>query len=70
MSALPELQRAFGGALVNASRAATLAPQLRGPQPLERLAVYRGNVYGNCGKALAGAYPVVRAIVEIGRAHV
>ena len=63
MSALPELQRSFGGALVEAARAAALAPLLRGPQPLERLAVYRGNVYGNCGKALAGAYPFVRAIV-------
>jgi uncharacterized protein len=28
-----------------------------------RYAVYRGNVRANCGKALAGAYPIVRKIV-------
>ena len=66
MPALPELQRAFGAALVDPGRAAALAPQLRGPRPLERLAVYRGNVYANCGKALAGAYPIVCKIVGTG----
>ena len=28
-----------------------------------RLAVYRGNVYGNCTNALTGAYPIVRKVV-------
>jgi uncharacterized protein len=63
MPSLPELQRAFAGALTDAKRAAMLAPMLRSGGTVARLAVYRGNVYGNAGKALAGAYPVVRAIV-------
>ena len=37
----------------------------RGPKDhaAGRLAVYRGNVYGNRTKALAAAYPIVRKIV-------
>ena len=65
MPSLLELQRAFGVALADAPRAAATAPLLRDPPALalERLAVYRGNVDGNCAKALANAYPIVRKIV-------
>jgi hypothetical protein len=47
---LPDLQRAFGDALLGA-----------GGDP--RMAIYRGNVFGNWHGALAGAYPVVRKVV-------
>ena len=50
MPSLPELQREFGAALLDAG----------GPP---RMAVYRGNVFGNWSAALGGAYPVVRKIV-------
>jgi len=65
MRALHELQRAFGAALADIGYAAAAAVHLRGasPQALARLAVYRGNVYGNYLKALTGSYPIVRAIV-------
>ncbi|MBI2753746.1 MAG: putative DNA-binding domain-containing protein [Betaproteobacteria bacterium] len=65
MSALPELQRAFGAALADARHAADAVPLFRDPPALarERLSVYRSNVHANCAKALAGAYPIVRAIV-------
>lgn len=51
MPALLEQQRAFANALLEASAA---DPRLR---------VYRTNVFGNWSTALAGAYPIVRAIV-------
>ena len=65
MHALLELQRAFGAALAHPGRIALPAPLFRGSrdQTLGRLAVYRGNVYGNRAKALAAAYPIVRKIV-------
>ncbi|HTQ77364.1 MAG TPA: DNA-binding domain-containing protein [Burkholderiales bacterium] len=63
MRSLPELQQAFAGALIDATRAPALSPMLRGAGPIERLGIYRGNLYGNATKALGGAYPVVRAIV-------
>jgi hypothetical protein len=65
MAALLELQRAFGAALADAERAEVAAPHFRGgrERALSRLAVYRGNVYGNCTNALASAYPIVRKIV-------
>ena len=50
MLSLPELQAQFGATL--------LAP---GDSP--GMQVYRGNVFGNWSKALAGAYPIVRKIV-------
>jgi hypothetical protein len=50
MSSLLELQREFGQALLGAGGA-------------PRMAVYRGNAFGNWHGALAGAYPMVRRIV-------
>jgi hypothetical protein len=50
MPSLPELQREFGAALLDGG----------GPP---RMAVYRGNVFGNWSAALGGAYPVMRRIV-------
>ncbi|MGH7551852.1 MAG: DNA-binding domain-containing protein, partial [Longimicrobiales bacterium] len=49
----------------DAPRAAATAPLFRDPPALalERLAVYRGNVDGNCAKALANAYPILRTVV-------
>ena len=60
-----ELQRAFGAALAQPGGTVPPAPLFRGPQDhaAGRLAVYRGNVYGNRTKALAAAYPIVRKIV-------
>jgi hypothetical protein len=65
LASLLELQRGFGSALADAAGAARSAALFRGPpeRALARLAVYRGNVFGNCSKALAGAYPIVRKIV-------
>jgi uncharacterized protein len=65
MPSLPDLQNAFASALEDAGRSAAAVRMFRGkPQTtLARLAVYRGNVYANYGKALAGAYPIVRKIV-------
>ncbi len=50
MPSLPELQAGFAAALLDGG----------GPP---RMAVYRGNVFGNWSAALAAAYPVVRRIV-------
>lgn len=50
MPSLPELQREFGDELLGAGGA-------------PRMAIYRGNAFGNWHAALAGAYPVVRKIV-------
>jgi len=65
VSALLELQRAFGAALAQRGEAAPPASLFRGATSatVARLAVYRGNVYGNRAKALAAAYPIVRKIV-------
>jgi uncharacterized protein len=65
MRSLVELQRAFGAALADRSRSVALAALMRGEPAavIARLAVYRGNVFGNCAQALAGAYPIVRKIV-------
>jgi hypothetical protein len=51
MPPLLEQQRAFAAALLD--------PDIADP----RLRVYRANVFGNWSAALAGAYPIVRAIV-------
>jgi uncharacterized protein len=68
MPSLPEQQAGFAAALVDARQVRTILPFFSGPaaRAQARLAVYRGNVYGNWGKALAGAYPVVRKIVGEG----
>ena len=65
MPSLPDLQQMFGAAIEDAGRASAAAGMFRGDpeRSLARLAVYRGNVYANCGKALASAYPIVRKIV-------
>ncbi|MCL4798455.1 MAG: putative DNA-binding domain-containing protein [Burkholderiales bacterium] len=65
MPALLELQRALGAAITDAGRTAAAAPLFRNAAHAvpARLAVYRGNVYGNRANALGGAYPVVRKIV-------
>ena len=65
MPCLPELQRAFSAALEDAGCAEVAAQAFRGTveRNVARLAVYRGNVYANCTKALASAFPVVRKIV-------
>jgi hypothetical protein len=60
-----ELQQAFGAALASIDSARRNASIFRGPgeRVLARLAVYRGNVVGASGKALAGAYPITGKIV-------
>jgi len=65
MHALLELQRSLGAALAQPGGVALPAPLFRGSrdETPARLAVYRGNVYGNRAKALAAAYPIVRKIV-------
>lgn len=65
MLSLPEIQAGFAAALADARQVAAVLPLFRGPpaRTEARLAVYRGNVYGNLAKALAGAYPVTRKIV-------
>ena len=67
MPALRELQHELGAAIADAARTATAAPLFRGsPDAVPaRLAVYRGNAYGNWINALAGAYPIVRKIVGV-----
>lgn len=64
MLSLPELQTGFAAALADARHVAAVLPLFSGPpaRTQARLAVYRGNVYGNLAKALAGAYPVTRKI--------
>jgi len=65
MPALRELQRALGAAIDDAGLNASAAPLFRGAPDAApaRLAVYRGNVFGNYVNALSAAYPVVRKIV-------
>ena len=65
MSELSALQKTFGAAIASIDQAAASTHVFRGEPDaaLERLAVYRGNVVGACGKALAGAYPIVAKIV-------
>ena len=65
MTAQLDLQRALGTAIADGRRTTAATPLFRGVPELAsaRLAVYRGNVYGNCMNALAAAYPIVRKIV-------
>jgi hypothetical protein len=62
---LDRLQADFAAALVDSSAASTVVPALAGKdaRALDRLALYRGNVSAAWEKALANAYPVVRALV-------
>jgi uncharacterized protein len=63
MPSLPDVQNAFVSAIDGAGRAPAYLFRGKPEQSVARLAVYRGNVQANCGKALAGAYPIVRKIV-------
>jgi uncharacterized protein len=65
MLSLPELQADFAAALTDARQLPAALPRFSGPpaRTAQRLAIYRGNVYGNLAKALAGAYPVTRKVV-------
>jgi hypothetical protein len=62
---LEVLQADFAAALLDDGAAPALMPALHdaGGRTLERLALYRGNVQAAWDKALAVAFPVVRAIV-------
>jgi hypothetical protein len=62
---LDRLQADFAAALVDSSAAGALLPALvrSDARVLERIALYRGNVSAAWEKALANAYPVVRALV-------
>jgi len=65
MPALRELQHALGAAIDDAGLTASVASLFRGARDAApaRLAVYRGNVFGNSINALASVYPIVRKIV-------
>jgi len=62
---LERLQAKFAEALTDPPRAQDIAAEIDGrvPRTLDRLALYRGNVHAAWEKALASAYPVVRALV-------
>jgi hypothetical protein len=62
---LERVQADFAAALAESGAAAALLPALvtDDARVLERLALYRGNVSAAWEKALANAYPVVRALV-------
>jgi hypothetical protein len=65
MPLLSELQAQFAAALADAGQARSAAALFHGSAgpALARLAIYRGNVLGNCIKALQSAYPIVAKIV-------
>ena len=65
MRSLRELQRAFCAATLFGDSAALASLDIVGGalHPAARIAVYRNNVLGNYGKALAATYPVVRRLV-------
>ena len=62
---LEQLQADFAAALTDSARATAIVPQLveRDARSIERIALYRGNVRAAWEKALANAYPVVKALV-------
>jgi uncharacterized protein len=62
---LEHVQAAFAAAVADPGAAPALVPALAGrdERVLDRVALYRGNVNAACEKALANAYPVVRALV-------
>ncbi|HZP92529.1 MAG TPA: DNA-binding domain-containing protein [Burkholderiales bacterium] len=65
MPELFQLQRLFAGALASRAAADAALPAFAGDpaKTARRLAIYRGNVHANAGKALRAAYPVVAALV-------
>jgi hypothetical protein len=62
---LEHLQTKFADALTDPLRAEDIAAEIAGrdSHTLDRLALYRGNVHAAWEKALANAFPVVRALV-------
>jgi len=62
---LERLQAKFAEAMTDPLRAKDIAAEIAGrdSRTLDRLALYRGNVHAAWEKALANAYPVVRALV-------
>jgi hypothetical protein len=62
---LEHLQAKFADALTDPLRAEDITAEIerRDSRTLNRLALYRGNVHAAWEKALANAYPVVRALV-------
>jgi hypothetical protein len=62
---LERLQSDFAAALIDPARARVLEPACvgRADRTLERLALYRANIRITRERALANAYPVVRALV-------
>src|SRR4249920_487482 len=62
---LERQQAKFAEALTDPLRAQDIAAEIAGrdSRTLDRLALYRGNVHAAWEKALANAYPVVRALV-------
>jgi uncharacterized protein (UPF0276 family) len=62
---LSDTQQAFGDALLDTSREATVAANARGGREAagRRLAIYRGNLAASWDKALSSAYPVIRQLV-------
>ena len=62
MPALPELQRAFGGALLGRAPAGARVAAALGVAPA-RLAIYRNTALGTLTSALALSFPAVRPIV-------
>lgn len=65
MPSLPELQGAFAAALAGDGDPGMATALFRGPPDRvpARLAIYRGNLHGNCVQALRSAYPIVGKIV-------
>lgn len=65
LARLEHLQADFAAALADPDAAPALVPALAGrdARALDRVALYRGNVNAAWEKALANAYPVVRALV-------
>lgn len=61
--ALAASQQLFAGALFDARQAAPALAQFKGEQAAQRFDLYRGNLTATWGKTLAGAYPVVLALV-------
>jgi hypothetical protein len=62
MQSLPELQEGFAAALTGNGAPAQLFRGSAG-RVRARLAIYRGNLQGNCMQALVSAYPIARKIV-------
>ena len=62
---LREMQQLFGAGIWSGDRAALACELFSGPieRNVRRLAIYRGNVFGNAHNALRNAYPITEKIV-------